>query len=259
MGRAQWLAKWFFGKRILTAFSSEEVAAGSYRHMHNNSKRVYRGILNSSQTNTYGRSNFELPRASCRRGPFSFGTLHHRPWLLGMVWSAPCSMISGMASLSTVVKIGVSQSLLRSLRSAPSFNDSSSDERPETFKQIPSSTEARADVAERSGSVQRVQREISRCEPLLSQLTAEAYTGSSPRVAVSEKVMWGSKKERASRTSADAAFVSANAALRSGFFSSARLTACWSVIAEGCCACCAWSCPETDKASRTTRKACARE
>src|ERR1019366_10044358 len=52
------------------------------------------------------------------------------------------------------------------------------------------------------------------------------YTGSFPRVAVSEKVSRGRKTDRASRMSADATFVSASATLRSGFFSSAILTAC---------------------------------
>src|SRR5690242_17646641 len=54
-------------------------------------------------------------------------------------------------------------------------------------------------------------------------LLPKTYTGSFPRVAVSEKPKWGISKERASRTPADAAFVSAIAALRSGFFSSANV------------------------------------
>src|ERR1019366_8877216 len=59
------------------------------------------------------------------------------------------------------------------------------------------------------------------------------YTGSFPRVAVSEKVSFGRKTDRASRMSADATFVSASATLRSGFFSSAILTACVRVRAAG--------------------------
>jgi len=43
MGRVQWLAKWFLEREPSPAFSWEEVAAGSYCHIHINSKRVYRG------------------------------------------------------------------------------------------------------------------------------------------------------------------------------------------------------------------------
>jgi hypothetical protein len=56
------VGKMVFRERILTSLSLEEVAAGSYRHIPTNSKRVYRGgVLNPSQATTYARSNFELP------------------------------------------------------------------------------------------------------------------------------------------------------------------------------------------------------
>src|SRR5580693_9184531 len=62
MGRVQWLAKWYLERESSSAFSWDEVAAGSYRHIHINSRRVYRGRgPQSSQTTTYTRSTFELP------------------------------------------------------------------------------------------------------------------------------------------------------------------------------------------------------
>ena len=48
-----------FSKRILTSLSLEEVAAGSYRHIPINSKRVYRGRGPQSLAGDYLRS-FEL-------------------------------------------------------------------------------------------------------------------------------------------------------------------------------------------------------
>src|SRR5450755_3467369 len=77
---------------------------------------------------------------------------------------------------------------------------------------------------------------VKRC---CRSLLPNTYTGSSPRVAVSEKLKWGMRKERAARTPAKATFVSAIAALRSGFFSSATVTACCRVRDEGWASCCA--------------------
>ncbi len=88
---------------------------------------------------------------------------------------------------------------------------------------------------------------VNRC---CRNLLPNTYTGSLPRVAVSEKVTCGRRKDRASFTSAEAALVSASAALRSGFFSSAMLTACCSVSGEGCCVCCAKSNPGIDNSNK---------
>jgi hypothetical protein len=82
----------------------------------------------SWQATTYARSNFELPCGELlvEGGPFSLAvSITVLPLLLRMVRSsAPFSMNCGMASLSTVVKVGVSPSFLRGF--APSFNNSSS-------------------------------------------------------------------------------------------------------------------------------------
>src|ERR1700692_379430 len=56
-----------------------------------------------------------LAESFLSKGSFFFGSLHHRLALV-VVRSALRSMNSAMASLSTVVKIDVSQSLLRNLR-----------------------------------------------------------------------------------------------------------------------------------------------
>jgi len=117
MGRAQWSAKWFFER--------ESSPASHWRRWRlariatfpsTRSASTVGGVRNPSQATTYARSNFEL---SCGEllveGPFSLAvsiTVLHL--LLRMLRSAAlCSMKSGMASLSTVVKIGVSPSLLR--------------------------------------------------------------------------------------------------------------------------------------------------
>ncbi len=81
-----------FSKRILTSLSLEEVAAGSYRHIPINSKRVYRGgVLTPSQATTYARSNFELPCGELlvEGGPFSLAvSITVLPLLSRMVRSA---------------------------------------------------------------------------------------------------------------------------------------------------------------------------
>ena len=56
MGRALWSAKWFLERESSPAFSLEEVAAGSYRHIHINSKLVYRRRGPQSLAGDYLRS-----------------------------------------------------------------------------------------------------------------------------------------------------------------------------------------------------------
>ena len=71
MGRVQWLAKWFLERASSSAFSWDEVAAGSYRQIHINSKRAYRGAgPQSSEATTYARPIFE--------GVLFLWGLHHR-------------------------------------------------------------------------------------------------------------------------------------------------------------------------------------
>jgi|HubBroStandDraft_4_1064222.scaffolds.fasta_scaffold265446_1 hypothetical protein len=66
-----------------------------------------------------------LAQSFFSKGPFFFcHSITVLPWWLRMVRSAPCSMNSARASLSRVVKIGVSPSLLRAFTSAPSCNNS---------------------------------------------------------------------------------------------------------------------------------------
>jgi hypothetical protein len=69
--------------------------------------------------------------------------------------------------------------------------------------------------------------------PCCRNLLPKTYAGSLPRVAVSENMTRGNRRDRASFTSAEAALVSASVALRCGFFSRAILTACARVRAGG--------------------------
>jgi hypothetical protein len=108
-----------FRERILTSLSSEEERLAPIATFPSTrSASTVGGVLNPSQATTYARSNFALPSGELLvEGAFFFGGLHH-VWhlLIRILRSAPCSMNSGMASLSTVVKIGVSPSLLRRIQ-----------------------------------------------------------------------------------------------------------------------------------------------
>lgn len=78
------VGKMVFRERILTSLSLEEVAAGSYRHIPTNSKRVYRGGASIPRRRllTLVRTLNCLAESSFSKGPFFFGGLPHR---LGLV------------------------------------------------------------------------------------------------------------------------------------------------------------------------------